>query len=232
MPSQKTCTKCNETKPAGEFNKRALSRDGLSYICKVCDGAKAAEWYASNPERGRANASQWRAENPHKVRAHNAAWYAANLEKARVKGRASAARWAATNPDKARAREAIWRTANPEKVRASSAKWRAANPERARQAATAWLAANPEKNRAKAARRRASKLQAAPIWADELAIKAFYGACPEGHHVDHAVPLKGKNVCGLHTLANLQYLTAKDNLSKGNRFHVADDTHLINEARV
>ena len=67
--------------------------------------------------------------------------------------------------------------------------------------------------------RQARKLKATPCWAELKSIKQFYKNCPKGYHVDHIVPLKGKNVCGLHVIANLQYLTKEENLSKGNKFN-------------
>lgn len=87
--------------------------------------------------------------------------------------------------------------------------------------------ANLARMAAKSAKRRAIKLQATPIWLTEEDIKEieeFYkqsqllkSITGEEHHVDHIIPLQGKNVCGLHVPWNLQVITAKENLSKYNK---------------
>jgi hypothetical protein len=64
---------------------------------------------------------------------------------------------------------------------------------------------------------RAAQLQRTPSWANLASIKKIYSNCPKGKHVDHIIPLQGELVCGLHVENNLQYLTAKENCSKGNR---------------
>lgn len=88
--------------------------------------------------------------------------------------------------------------------------------------------ANPEKENARTAKRRAAKLRATPKWltAEEHDwIEALYFTAAnftersgEQWHVDHIIPLQGKNVCGLHLPWNLQVIRAKDNLRKSDKF--------------
>ena len=92
------------------------------------------------------------------------------------------------------------------------------NPEAEKERARVYYINHQEDAVARTAKRRAIKLCAMPTWANLLAIKEIYNNCPEGHHVDHIVPLQGKNVCGLHVENNLQYLTVQENLSKGNKY--------------
>lgn len=65
------------------------------------------------------------------------------------------------------------------------------------------------------------KISRIPSWANLAKIKEFYAKCPEGCHVDHIVPLQGELVSGLHVENNLQYLTAEENLRKGNKWVVS-----------
>jgi len=84
---------------------------------------------------------------------------------------------------------------------------------------------------AHAAARRARKMCATPPWLsdeDKSNISAVYemsfrlsNCLGIKHHVDHIVPLKGKNVCGLHVPWNLAAIPASLNLSKGSNFNSA-----------
>ena len=86
---------------------------------------------------------------------------------------------------------------------------------------------NRDKSNEKKARRRASKLQATPAWYEHEAVAALYKksisltAMGIDCHVDHIIPLQSNWVCGLHCFDNLQLLSPKENLSKGNRIDSA-----------
>ena len=72
--------------------------------------------------------------------------------------------------------------------------------------------------------RRARMINATPKWLtdkDKEEMKKIYMSCPKGYHVDHIIPLRGKNVCGLHIPKNLRVVPAYINHSKGNRLDIS-----------
>jgi len=110
-----------------------------------------------------------------------------------------------------------WRQANPEKLAAQQARKYVRQKDALNAYCAQWKKDNRESYNAYLAQRKKRVRQATPPWADMSAIRAFYEACPKGYHVDHIIPLNGKNVSGLHTVENLQYLPAVENLKKSNK---------------
>lgn len=100
----KTCTKCNETKPRGEFHRR---RDGLQPRCKTCK----AEYYAQNRAHIDERQRKWRGAHPERKTEYDRVYRAANRARERERVRA-------------------WRQANPEKDAAITARRRAAKLQR------------------------------------------------------------------------------------------------------
>lgn len=105
--------------------------------------------------------------------------------------------------------------------------WNRRNPKAKAQHQAAWRAKNPDKLAALTAKRKATKLQATPPWADHDKINAVYAeaaalrALGLDVHVDHIVPLQGRHASGLHVHANLQLLLADDNRRKGSQLPVS-----------
>lgn len=120
-----------------------------------------------------------------------------------------------------------WREAHPE-YREYMRQWRAANKEklaeyseRHKPLRQKWKKENPGRVNESTARRKLTQKTATPAWADMEKIKAVYARAAkktretgESHHVDHIVPLRGKNVCGLHVENNLRVVKAEVNLKK------------------
>lgn len=188
----KTCTKCGETKPLDHYSKSSIHKDGRRPSCKSCDAA----YYALRRERKVAEVRQYRAAN-----------------KATISAR------------------------RKKKVEAKHARWRAAKDadhdchvrlfwyERRKWTSESHRLRNKPYYAAAASKRRAVARQAEPVWADDAFILFMYTTrqyltqeTGEEWHVDHIVPLQGRNVCGLHVHFNLRVIPAKDNLSKSNHF--------------
>ena len=117
---------------------------------------------------------------------------------------------------------------NRDKILAAEHKRYKKQSERLKQQARDFRKNNPDKHNALNARTRASKLQALPKWLnedDKWMMKEAYSLAQLRTrlfgfmwHVDHIVPLRGKNVCGLHVPWNLQVIPATENLSKSNQW--------------
>jgi hypothetical protein len=92
----------------------------------------------------------------------------------------------------------------------------------------AYLQLNKDKSNKLGADKRARKRNATPSWLTKEqkdCMESFYWMAQdlkrvtgEEYHVDHIVPLKGQNVCGLHVPWNLQVLPSDVNIKKGNKY--------------
>lgn len=127
----------------------------------------------------------------------------------------------------------IWVSENLEKDRYNSQIWYHSNKsrpevkEKRAEVSRMWAKANPHKRSANEAKRRSQKLNATPPWLSDAQlahIQRIYKLCSviseatgQKYHVDHIVPLQGKNVCGLHVPWNLRVIPAKVNLEKSNK---------------
>lgn len=117
--------------------------------------------------------------------------------------------------------------ANPEIHRERAKEYYKTNKEERLEYSHAYYHANPDLYAAHRNKRRTREDQALANWANLEEINTIYICCPQGHHVDHIIPLQGKLVCGLHTENNLQYLLASDNLAKSNSFDIDTHTHIL-----
>jgi len=195
----KECIKCDDIKPLGEFNVNRQSRDGRRHICKTCSSAASSKYRLANKEKCAATIKKWGQKNRDKVRAYVAKHKALHPESVKMSRE--------KNKEKSRA-----------SVKARNTKWRLKNLDKKAANSRTYRAKNRSKVSAINARYRANKRQAVPSWSDFDLIRDMYAEARYNKmQVDHIVPLQSKFVCGLHCEANLQILSAKDNVKKGNR---------------
>lgn len=184
---------------------------------------------------------EYRRKNREKLLAYKAQWKSANKEKLaqqakyyneRNKERIAEQKreyWLA-NKERLTARNKEYVAANKDVGNKACRKWRAANREKQKLATYEWRAANRGAYNAYCANVRNVRALRVPAWLTEehhWMIKETYElAALREHmtsikwHVDHIVPLQGKQVSGLHVPWNLQVIPAIENIRKKNKFEV------------
>jgi len=124
----------------------------------------------------------------------------------------------------AKAAAIAWNKSHPDLYSEYKAEWQRTHLQNTREAALKWQRNHPERATARSNRRRASKIQRIPLWANLVKIQAFYDEAKRitketgiAYHVDHVLPLRGSKVSGLHVENNLQVIPAVSNLRKSNK---------------
>lgn len=113
-----------------------------------------------------------------------------------------------------------WSAANRARSNSIKANYVLKHRDAVKAAKKKWYEANKKHQLALTRKYQTRKINAAPKWLNDIQLqqmKIMYKNCPKGYHVDHIVPLQGKNVCGLHVPWNLQYLPASENVKKSNK---------------
>jgi hypothetical protein len=166
---------------------------------------------ARNKATGRAASKRHRSRHLEKIKARTAHYYETNAERLKTE----------RNSTERKAYKAAYKVANLERIRQHAQKRVESGYHRERSKAA--YRANRSKYIA-AAYERIGKIKSRTLWADRRDIEAIYASaarvteCTQVKHVvDHIIPLKGRNVSGLHVPANLRVITQRANSRKYNK---------------
>jgi hypothetical protein len=184
---------------ASEEGKATKRRADQQY---KASGARAEASKKRDKEEVNARARAWRKANPDKVREAKQRYYASDKGRA-CKRREDQAFATSGGRAEGEAKRAL-KPLSPAR-KAARVRWRKANK--------SFFAADSAHRRALARRPVLGGL------AEQAEVEGFYFFCQlfPGFEVDHVIPLRGKDVCGLHTPTNLQVLTRTENARKGNK---------------
>lgn len=213
----KICTKCSTKKSLEDFYIRKSSKDGFHTQCKKCLINKSSTYYEKNQK---VLSIKRKIERPDKrgIRKQKHLEYLELnkeflLQKKKIQNH--------NDYEKRKEYFKNYAKINSEKVKESLLKF--STSDKRKIYLKEFAAKNRHKINASLANRRANKLKATPLWANNFFIKEIYHLSNIRSkvtgfkwNVDHIVPLRSKFVCGLHCEANLQVIPAKANQIKSN----------------
>lgn len=187
----------NKPCTAGHLSPRFTRNSSCTECAKISSSKSTAKYYATN----KASILESRAK-------YNKEYYASHKEQVLK-----------TSND--------WHKRNRARSIKTAQNWRSNNLQLSKEYHKQWRNKNKALVCLYQANRRAAIIQATPKWLtiDDLdTMRSFYVEAQRltfetgiKHHVDHIVPLLGRNVRGLHVPWNLQVILKEDNLQKSNK---------------
>ena len=161
--------------------------------------------------------------NKDKLAERKKAYYEANKDKIAERKKA----YYEVNKDKLAERSKAYYEANKDKLAERSKAYYDANRTSITEKQKAYRKTNRERYRLLRKQRNKKIKKATPPWykSERDLISWMYRevkarnrlAGYNKYSVDHIIPFKNKKVCGLHTISNMQIITLKENLEKGNK---------------
>lgn len=188
--------------------------------CTTCNRDDGKRWQQQNQDHKREYDRQYQKANAQKISAYNRQRYESRRE------------WFLE-------RFKEYRRSNGEFVRQLNKEYRRENRERCNAAVREWRLRNSDRFSEIRRRRQLGKLKRTPSWlteADRAKIRALFRTAQqmtdhfgEKHVLDHAIPLQGKLVSGLHVPENLRVITHRENAEKYNNFNQEEASKLHQE---
>ncbi len=220
----KVCKGCSKEKSLDEFSKHSSTKDGLRAKCKECRRLEYKEYRENNKNKELERHKKYKEENKEKIKKASRKYYIENKDIILEKSN----KWKKDNQKLRKIHNNEWDKKNKEKRLEISRNYKSRNREKVNLVTKKWRNINPIKVKELKVQRRALKINATPIWykSQKEEIQAIYKKARDLtiktgviHHVDHIYPLKPRkktDPVGLHVVANLQILTADDNIRKSN----------------